>query len=103
MSNSNTYREISKDDYHPPSNRPILVNDLQVGCLQRIADATELIAQNYVQLLQRIELEKEKAEKYYQWFQEEQAKTERLQRSITAHKANYTRLKRKMGATNDKI
>ncbi len=69
--------------------------DIESSCLMRIADATELMAQNYLLLLDKVDSQKKLADKYYAWYAKEQAEKEALKRSIIAHKANYTRLKRK--------
>jgi len=83
--------EWSRTDGEKPTNE-----QLQLGCLQRIADATELTAKNYVQMQNELE-------KYKRWYQEERAEKERLQRSIVAHKANYTRLKNKINQNENDV
>jgi len=83
---SNTYRELSKSNYVP--NEPLTVEDLKLGCLQRIAGATEAMAINYVQL------QKDAAFWRTEYYHEKNRR-ESFERSIVAHKANYTRLKRK--------
>ncbi len=78
-------------------------DDLQTSCLMRIADALEPLAQNHLQMLQQIEKHKRDAGQYYKWFQDERAETERLKRSIVAHKSNYTRLKNKLEAMKNDV
>lgn len=61
---------------------------LQLGCLQRIADATEIMAKDYRELI-------EERNRYERWYREERGRREALERSIRTYKANYTRLKNK--------
>ena len=76
---------LTKDDAKPSDEQ------IRVGCLQRIADATELIAKNYNDLLRE-------KKRYEQWYRQEREENASLRRSLIAHKANYTRLKNKLEA-----
>ena len=85
-----SFRDQSKLDYE--SKYPVLSNDqLQLGCLQRIAAATELIARNYQSLI-------DDRDYYKRRYEAERARAEGLERSNRAHKSNYTRLKKKYEA-----
>lgn len=94
-----SYHEASKvkwegnfpDDTHFPGN-----DKIYMACLQRIAAATETMATNY-QLLQT------DLEMYKHWYKDANESAAKRQRSITAHKANYTRLKKKFQILNEKI
>ncbi|MGI9036681.1 MAG: hypothetical protein ACR2GD_11665 [Pyrinomonadaceae bacterium] len=89
-----SYKEMSRTSWGSAAEMP--ANDeIQTGCLQRIADSAETIARNYLELLKENENRRKEADKYYQWYQNERRENEHLKRSITAHKANYTRLKNK--------
>lgn len=88
---SKTFKDWSKDNWSRTDQSPANNEQLQIGCLQRIADATELMAKSHSHLIQE-------AERYKKWYYEERAKIESLRRSIVTHKANYTRLKNKMEA-----
>lgn len=85
------FKEWSKDNWFRSDDALPTNEQLQIGCLQRIADATEATAKNYNNLL----MDKERFER---WYHEERAKREKLERGIIAHKANYTRLKNKLEA-----
>ena len=85
------FKEWSKEEFVRTDDQKPTAEQVQIGCLQRISDAVEKIAQNYDDLLRE-------KEKFKRWYLDERAEKERLQRSIIAHKANYTRLKNKMEA-----
>jgi septal ring factor EnvC (AmiA/AmiB activator) len=70
--------------------------DLQTSCLMRIADATEATAKSYVQL-------QKDAAFWEREFQHERARRQSLERSIVAHKSNYTRLKNKLEAMKSDV
>lgn len=85
------FKEWSKDNWFCSDDKLPSNEQLQVGCLQRIADATEAMAKNYVQL--------QKDAKYWEeQFYHERVRRQSFERSIVAHKANYTRLKNKLEA-----
>jgi len=62
---------------------------IYMACLQRIAAATEAMAGNYRLLQTDLEM-------YKSWYKAANEMAAKRQRSITAHKANYTRLKKKL-------
>lgn len=80
------FKEESKKNYY--SSLPGGVSDTQlaVGCLMRIADATETMAQNFVRLQNDVEWYK----KQYKSSQDENA---RLKYQIRALRGRVTRLK----------
>ena len=67
---------------------PITRDELKVGCLQRIADATEAMAKNHVQLQRDHDL-------YKRWYKEEQERCRKLERSNAALRGQITKLKEK--------
>jgi hypothetical protein len=80
-----SFRERSRDNYQADNS----MDHINAGSLQRIADATELIAKDYV----RLRDERDRYERYYK----EHTKTiGKLQRSISAHKAHNTRLRNRL-------
>lgn len=64
------------------------VEEINSGCLQRIADATEKMAMNYTTLLNE-------RDRYYKWYMEQQEVKEKLYRRISALKGVITRMKKK--------
>lgn len=62
--------------------------DINSGSLQRIADATEIMAGNYVRLQNDLEL-------YKKWYSEEVRKTNKLLRSINAYRGIFNKKKKK--------
>ena len=82
------FKDFSRENWQRTDGEKPVNEQLQLGCLQRIADATEAMAKNYVQLQTDVEFWKEE-------YHHEKNRREMFQRSIVAHKANYTRLKNK--------
>lgn len=85
------YKDASRANWARTDNRNPTTEQLQLGCLQRIADATEAMAKNYVQLEKDVEFWKRE---YYH----EKNRKDAWQRSATSYKAHFTRLKNKMEA-----
>lgn len=79
------FREESKRNWTPAS--PVIKDDIKIGCLQRIADATETMAGNYIALI-------EERDRYMQWYRQEQSSVAMLERSISAFKGVITKLKK---------
>jgi len=77
-------RESSKQ--HWESNDTDL--HIKIGCLQRIADATEVMAKNHNQLISDLEM-------YKRWYNSEQKENTRLLNRVRALKGIITKLKRK--------
>jgi hypothetical protein len=69
---------------------PATIEQLKLGCLQRIADATEVMAKRYSLLIEERDYWERRAK-------EERAAAERLRRSNAALRGAITRLKRKGG------
>ncbi|WP_339889786.1 hypothetical protein [uncultured Flavobacterium sp.] len=78
------FRELSKSHYSgPPS-----LDNINCGSIQRIADATELMATNFLKL----QSDNEYLRKRNQSLNKE---NERLQRSANSYKGKYNNLKNK--------
>jgi hypothetical protein len=90
--NNKNYRELSKHDFVPSiADR----DDIQIGCLQRIADASEVMAQNYGLIIKAKTQAESDRDKYLKWWREEQAKVNQRDRQISALKGVITRMKNK--------
>lgn len=83
---ADTFRVASRNEWVPAEGRAPTDTQLALGALQRIADATEVMAKNYVAL----QAEKER---YERWYKVERAKNERLIRSNNALRGYIKRLK----------
>lgn len=79
-----TQREQSKMEWEGRGT----AEDLQLGCLQRIADASEKMAGNYIQLQNDRDWYKKR---YY----EQQESMNKLHRTISALKGVITKMKKK--------
>jgi len=82
-----TFIEESKKSYS--SNRSFktaTLEELQTGCLQRIAAATELMATEYQRLI-------EQRDRYYRWYEEEKTARYKLLRKYSALKGVVTKLR----------
>lgn len=62
-------------------------NKIAVGCLMRIASATESMARSHADLIAE-------AERFKKWYHEEKARREKLQRQVNAYKGIIKRMKR---------
>lgn len=80
-------REDSKTEYRK-SAETINRDEIKIGCLQRIADATEVMAKRYQDLI-------DERDKYKRWY-ESSLKTEEYQlRRISALRGVITRMKKR--------
>jgi len=81
------YADESRNEYgRETANGNLQNDDLKVGCLQRIALATEAMAKNHVRLM-------EERDRYERWYRNEQASGQRLARSNAALRGYIKRLK----------
>lgn len=80
-----TNREISRQNFEFRENN---IYDVQLGCLQRIADATEKMAANYVKMENDLAM-------YKRWYDNEHELSLKKERSISALKGQITKLKNK--------
>ena len=85
------YKEKSKSSWgrNVPDGEGLTLEEIQIGCLQRIADATEGMSQNYLKLQQ--EYDYLKGRKEY-WQQEVEA----ARRQVASMKGVVTKLKKKI-------
>jgi IS1 family transposase len=65
--------------------------DIQLGAILRIADATELMASNYIKLQNELE-------KYQRWYNDEKEVARSLEKSNSALRGHITRLRSKARA-----
>jgi hypothetical protein len=89
---SNNFRAESRKEW----NRPGIgvqpsTEDLNLGCLQRIADATELMAKRYDELINAKRRAEENAEYYEGLYR-------RADRRVSAAKGQITKLKKLLAA-----
>ena len=75
-------REASKQNWECRNT----VEDINSGSLQRIADATELMSQNFIRLQNDRDM-------YKRWYDKEKEEKERLYRRVSALKGVITKLK----------
>jgi hypothetical protein len=87
---SESYKKESRKDWYLAGDAKPGNEHLQLGCLQRIADATELMAKRYADLIG----EKERAESSRDYWRKE---AERMGRRVTALRGQITKLKKKLG------
>lgn len=78
----NWYTTVKQEGEYPGD------ENVKIGCLQRIANATEAMAENYV-YLQR------DRDKYKRWYEQDQATIKRLVRSNNALRGHLNRMKKR--------
>ena len=76
-------REDSRENYTDRKTH----EDLQLGCLQRIADASEKMAQNHSALI-------DERDRYKRWYEQERAEGIRMRRQIAALRGVINRMKK---------
>lgn len=82
-------RQYSRKDYSSRNTSGPTVEDINAGSLQRIADATELMASNHIQM--------EKDLKFYKnMYAQHSERIENLTRSNAALRGHITRLKKRL-------
>ena len=90
---SKSWKDASRTSWHRSagneSGSDIPDNQLQIGCLQRIADATELMARNWSQL-------KDERDRYERWYTEQKSRSDLSERRRAALRGVITRLQRRM-------
>jgi len=86
---SETYRKESQKDFRKSEGQRIHIEEMKFGCLQRIADATEVMANNYSQMLaenQNLRMKLKLAE----------SDEEYTRRQLAAQKGLVTKLRNKL-------
>jgi hypothetical protein len=88
-----TWKEWSKSSFLTESENPTM-HEIQIACLQRIADATEAMAKPFVKMTEDLA-----------WYSKERTRllneNQHLRNRIAGHKAAFTKLKNKLEATNE--
>jgi len=86
----NTFREQSKKDFTPPIGQMsgLTTEQLQLGCMQRIADATEVMAVNHNNLLEQLD-------RYKNMYKNAREREDKLTRSNQALRGVISRMKKK--------
>lgn len=93
---SGTYKEESRKGWHLPGDAKPGVEHLQLGCMQRIADATELMARRYQELI-------DERDRWKRWHDTEQQAARRLARSNNSLRGQITKLKKRLDAASAPI
>lgn len=95
------YRLLTKGVSWTIDDQGIDNQTLQTSALLRIADATEMMAQNYAAIIKGRQQAENDRDKFYKWYQEERAKVQRLERRLSAQKGATTRTKNKLVKNNE--
>jgi hypothetical protein len=83
-----TFKDLSREDWEPSALLARSMEAINTGALQRIADATEVMAKNYQQLI-------DERNRYKEYYLETRAERDKLYRRISALQGVITRLKRR--------
>lgn len=95
-----TFRDESRLNWTGPGNSTPDSSQLQVGCLQRIADAAEKMADGFNAVLKERDHYKEWSERYRGYWDQEKANVEASNRQISALRGQITKLKKRLEANN---
>lgn len=90
MADRESYREISKRVFGREKKDSAAIDEINCGSLQRIADAAESMARNYLQLQADVTL-------YKRWYEESQKQIAGRDRTISALRGQITKLKNAKG------
>lgn len=82
-----TIKEASRKEWNC-AGQAATHQELQTGCLQRITDATELMARSYREII-------EDRDRYERWYEEKFARVVELSRTCSALRGVITKLKRR--------
>lgn len=85
-----SYRDESRSNYGCFDRAPN-ADELKLGALMRIADATEVMAHEYKRLIEQRDM-------YERWWRESIAGVKRLERRNAALRGQITKLRKKLGA-----
>lgn len=85
-----SYRDESRSNWGCTDRVPD-TNELKLGALMRIADATEVMAHEYKRLIEQRDM-------YERWWRESSAGVKRLERRNAALRGQITKLRKKLGA-----
>lgn len=82
------YREETKKNWGSNDPDSLTLDQIQTGCMLRIADATELMARRYQDLI-------DDRDRYKRWYENQQQENAKLVRSNNAYKGIVKKLKKK--------
>ena len=81
-------REVSKQNYGSSAPNTTF-DEIKVGSLQRIADATEMMARRYEELIRE-------RDQYKRWYEDAARQSQERERSITSLRGVITKLKQRL-------
>lgn len=82
------YRQASRDEWHSTEGS-ITSERINVGSLQRIADAVEKMSGSYNNLI-------EERDRYKRWYEEERTRSKKLRNQLAGTQGHVTRLRNKL-------
>lgn len=91
-----THRELSRSNWIPSIGTESSTESIQLGCLLRIADATEAMSKNHTQLIIENKYLKNSRKHYLDL-------AHNRSRSLSAYKGHNTRLKKQLDAAKAEI
>ena len=86
----NSYKDEARKDWGCTDRKPD-TDELKIGALQRIADATEVMAREYSRLIEQRNI-------YEEWWRKSKAYSERLERRNAALRGQITKLRKRVEA-----
>lgn len=93
MSDIQSYRQVSRIDWGTCASK-LTLEEIQAGAILRIADATEAMAKNHVQLQAEVD-------RLNRWYDQARKRSAKLERSNVALRGHITRLKKKLNRPNN--
>lgn len=81
------YREESRGEWYNTQQDKPTCEQINVGSLQRIADAAEKMAQNYTSLIEELD-------RYKRWYEEERKRSQKLRNRVAGLQGAFRRFRK---------
>lgn len=94
------YKKESKSNWGADS-ESLSLEQINTGCLQRIADATEAMAKNHNDLMSELQWAKDRRDNYQRLWHGEQNKNRTMKGNITKLKKQIAALQAQINPTNN--
>lgn len=95
MGERKDYRAESRKNWYSTSESSLTIEEITLGCQLRIADATEAMAKNHVQLMKD-------RDQYKRWYDQKCEALAAAERSNTSLRGQITKLKKQIAALKEK-
>jgi hypothetical protein len=101
MSKVKNYKDISLLDYgfFPPNAQgqySASQPDIETGCLQRIATATETMAEGFAAVLGKLEISEKRSDRFREMLQVVRQQRDKLERQVAGYKGQLAKMRKQI-------